>query len=73
MSALWIAIIITATIILSVIWTRDLASGIKTAVTIVIAFVVILGAIAQLILWLLNISGKLYDSDYSSETGLPDD
>ncbi|KAF7502109.1 hypothetical protein GJ744_007110 [Endocarpon pusillum] len=48
----WITMILTAAIPLSVMWTRDLASGMKAAVTVTIIMMVLMGAVAQAMGWL---------------------
>jgi len=53
--------------LLAVIWTRDLASGIKVVITIVLVLVIVLGDIAQLIPKLVHVIARRSD-DASSGT-----
>lgn len=71
-SAICIAVTFVLAILLSVIWTRDLASGIKTAVSVAIVMLAIVGAIAYLISWLIDTSLGINDSSSVSSSLLDD-
>lgn len=59
----WIGFAVIVGILLPVIWTTDLASGIKAAVTVTLVLCVIVGAMAQFIYWLV---ASVSDYDDSS-------
>ncbi|KAK2760347.1 hypothetical protein FQN54_002416 [Arachnomyces sp. PD_36] len=67
-SVVWTALTILSTIILAIIWTRDLAPGIKAAVTAVIVLIIIVAAFVQLIYTLFFRSRGLVKGSGSSYT-----
>lgn len=48
-SALWAVILTLSTILLAVLWTRDIASGINAAVTVTLVLLIVVGAFVQLL------------------------
>jgi ABC-type transport system involved in cytochrome c biogenesis permease component len=68
-SIIWILFFVLVIILLSIIWTRDLASGMKAAVTVAVVLLIVAGVIARVIYWAITWgTGQLESSSDGSRS-----
>lgn len=68
----WGCSLLSVAVLLSVMWTRDLNSGLKAGVTVTFAFITMIGLIGQCIYWIVSAARMAVSSSGSSRSLIDD-